>query len=74
MTDKCKKAIKLLEQFERLARKYGIRISLKRLQALKNKRDRGTIKSTDLPAKLRGEFPSEFAGKTLDTIRKECSQ
>jgi hypothetical protein len=68
----CNRAIKMLEQFERLANKYGIKLSPKRMQKLKDLRDAGNIKSSDLPAKLRGEFPGEFAGMTLETIRAKC--
>ena len=71
---KCNKAIKLLEQFERLAKKYGIKLSPKRLKELKNLRDAGKIKSSDLPAKLRSIFPDEFAGMTLDIIRDKCGK
>jgi hypothetical protein len=71
---KCNKAIKLLEQFERLVKKYGIKLSPKRLKELKDLRDAGKIKSSDLPAKLRSIFPGEFAGMTLHTIRDKCAK
>ena len=71
---RCNKAIKLLEQFERLAKKHGVRLSPKRLQSLKDLRDAGTIKSSDLPPKLRSMFPGEFVGMTLNTIRVKCGK
>jgi hypothetical protein len=70
----CGRLSSLLEQFERLARKYGVRLSLKRLQELKKLRDAGKIKSSNLPAKLRVEFPEEFAGMTLAAIRARCKK
>ena len=71
---RCKRAIKLLEQFERLARKYGVKLSDKRLKQLKDLRDGEKIKSGDLPAKLRALFPGEFVGLTLKTIREKCGK
>jgi hypothetical protein len=68
----CHKAIKLLREYERLMKKYGKPLPRNRVQILDGLRDAGTITSNDLPAKLRGEFPGEFAGMTLDAIRKEC--
>jgi hypothetical protein len=68
----CKKAIKILEQFERLAQKLGIKLSPKRIQDLKNLGD--AIKSTDLPAKLRANFPGEFSGMSLKSIRQHCGK
>jgi hypothetical protein len=41
---------------------------------LKDLRDAGKIKSSDLPAKLRSIFLGEFAGMTLDTIRDKCGK
>ena len=64
--------MKLLEQFERLARKLGISIPPRRLADLRDLRDRETIRSGDLPPRLRSMFPGEFAGKSLKTIRDEC--
>jgi hypothetical protein len=72
--NRCHKAIKLLEQFERLARKYAVKLSAKRLQQLNNLRDTGKIKSSDLPRKLQCEFPGEFTGMTVDEIKKKCSK
>jgi len=71
---RCNRAIKILEQFERLARKYRIKLTRERLERLKKLRDSGKIKSTDLPAKLLSEFPAEFVGMTLGTIRKRCGK
>ncbi len=71
---RCHKAIKLLTQFERLAKKYGVKLSPKRLTELQRLRDNGKIKSSDLPAKLQSEFPDEFAGMTLAAIRKKCQK
>lgn len=70
----CNKAIKILEQFERLAKKLGLQLSAARIAHLNTLRDAETIKSTDLPAKLRLDFPGEFAGMTLGEIRRDCSQ
>jgi hypothetical protein len=70
----CRAAIKLLEQFERLARKYGVKVPPKRLKELNKLRDAGKIKSSDLPAKLRSVFPGEFAGMTLEAVRDKCSK
>jgi len=72
--DHCKRAIKILEQFERLAQKFGIKLAAVRLDQLRRLRDDGTIKSTDLPAKLRMDFPGEFAGTTLAEIRRACAK
>ncbi len=68
----CKKAVKLLEQYQRLARKYGLAMPAIRIQDLNDRRSEGTIKSTDLPAKLRAEFPGEFAGMSLVEIKNIC--
>ena len=70
----CNKAIKLLMQYERLAKKYGLKLSAKQLQRLDAKRDAGTITSSDLAGKLQSEFPNEFAGMTLDEIREVCNK
>ena len=68
----CHKAFKLLREYERLMKKYGQPLPGKRVQLLDDLRDAGTITSNHLPARLRGEFPGEFAGMTLDAIRKKC--
>jgi hypothetical protein len=69
---RCKKAIKLLSEFKRLAKKYGVKLSPKRIADLEHLRDAGRIKSSDFPGKLASEFPGEFRGMTLATIRKKC--
>jgi hypothetical protein len=74
MDQKCKKAIKILEQFDRLARKLKARLSAKRLAHLKDLRDAGTIQVGDLPARLARAFPDEFAGLTLAEIRQKCEK
>jgi len=69
---KCRTAIKVLEQFERLAKKLRVRIRAKRLERLQGLRDAGTICSGDLPGTLTRRFPGEFLGMTLDEIRQHC--
>ncbi len=64
-----KKAIKLLTQYERLAKKYGVNLSKNKLAELNKKRDEGTITSNDLPSTLRKEFPGEFGATPLGEIR-----
>ncbi len=71
---KCRRAIKILEQYERLAKDRGIKIPPDRLKRLNELRDSGEIRITDLPGGLRGEFPGEFDGDTLDRIRKKCRE
>jgi hypothetical protein len=71
---KCHKAIKLLQEYERLMKKYGKPLPRKRLMELNALRDAEKITSNDLPAKLRSEFPGKFAGMTLGGIRKECGK
>jgi hypothetical protein len=68
--DHVKKAVKIPEQFERLARKYAVKIPEKRLEQLRQLRDSGTIQSGDLPATLAREFPGELAGMSLDELRR----
>lgn len=65
----CQKAIKILTQYERLAKKYNIRLPDKRIQELNELRDKGLIKIDHLPAKLKSEFPGIFKDKTLAEIR-----
>jgi hypothetical protein len=69
---RCHTAIKLLTQFERLAKKYGLTLSPNRVKRLKGLRDAGKIKCSDLPAKLRSLFPGEFTSMTLAAIRDLC--
>jgi large-conductance mechanosensitive channel len=69
----CNKAIKVLEQYERLAKKLNKKIPPKRLEELNRMRDAGTITSNDLPGFL--EFPGgELVGMTLEAIRKLCGK
>jgi hypothetical protein len=74
MDRKCKKAIKILEQFDRLARKFKAKLSPGRMAKLKALRDAGTIQAGDLPARLTRDFPEEFAGMTLAEIRARCGK
>jgi predicted DsbA family dithiol-disulfide isomerase len=70
MTSKqAQKAIKILTQYERLANKYGLRLSDDKIQELNTLRDHGLIKVSNLPAKLRNEFPEEFSDMNLNEIR-----
>lgn len=69
MPTKSQKAIKILTQYERLANKYKLNLSADKIQALNLLRDNGLIKFSDLPAKLRSEFPGEFGDMTLNEIR-----
>jgi hypothetical protein len=64
------KALKILTQYERLAEKFEIKISPKRIADLDRLRDAGRISTSDLPAGLLREFPGELAGLSLDEIRK----
>ncbi|HYT93732.1 MAG TPA: hypothetical protein VEL76_33745 [Gemmataceae bacterium] len=73
MDQKCKRAIKILEQFERLAQKFKAKLSAARLAKLKALRDSGTIQAGDLPARLTRAFPKEFLGMSLAAIRKHCA-
>ena len=68
----CSTAIKILTQYERLAKKYGIKISQSRLRQLDVLRDKGMIKLTDIPAKLREKFPGTFSEDNLDDIYRKC--
>lgn len=74
MSPQCKKAIKILTQYERLSQRRGIQLSPARIALLDKLRDMGVIKSTDLPGKLTREFPGEFAGLTLAEVRRACAQ
>ncbi|WP_066425458.1 hypothetical protein [Anabaena sp. 4-3] len=70
MTSKqAQKAIKILTQYERLANKYGLRLSDDKIKELNTLRDNGLIKISNLPAKLRNEFPGEFSEMNLNEIR-----
>ena len=62
-------AIKILTQYERLAKKFGLQLSRQKIEELNRLRDNGLIKLANLPAKLHQEFPGEFRDLTLDEIR-----
>jgi hypothetical protein len=70
----CRKAIKLLTQYRRLASKKGRRIEEERFRRLDEKRQDGTITSFDLPATLQREFPNRFQGWTLEVILDLCDR
>ncbi|OQW92029.1 MAG: hypothetical protein BWK78_02860 [Thiotrichaceae bacterium IS1] len=70
--NQCNKAIKLLEQYERLMKKYGKEISPKTLKKLQTLGE--NITSADLSGTLQSEFPDEFSGLTLKEIRKLCGK
>ena len=74
MEQKCKRAIKILEQFDRLARKLNARLAPGRLAKLKALRDAGIITTADLPARLLRDYPEEFVGLTLAEIRQRCKK
>lgn len=69
----CRKAIKILEQYQRLAEKRGVRLSPRRLEELNQLREAGTITIDDLPGILHREFPKgTFNSMTLAEIRELC--
>lgn len=68
----CQTATKLLKQYDRLAQKYGVKLSPKEKARLDQKSNDGTITSNDLPATLRREFPGELQNLTLNEIEKRC--
>jgi len=70
--DKCNKAIKLLEQYERLMNKYQKELSPKTLEKLRALGE--NLTSADLPGTLQAEFPGEFRGQTLKEIRELCGK
>lgn len=71
----CDKAIKLLEQYERLAAKLGTQLPPARIAHLNAMRDSGQIRGSDLPGRLQREWPGgQFDGKTLDEIRALCGR
>lgn len=63
-------ASKILTQYERLAAKYGVKLSGKRIAELNRLRNAGVISTSDLPATLLQKFPSQLAGLSLNQIRK----
>jgi hypothetical protein len=69
-----KKAIKILTQYERLANKLGLRLSRQKIEELNRLRDNGSIKVTNLPARLHEEFPGEFCNMTLAEIESDEEQ
>jgi hypothetical protein len=71
--DLCKKAIKILTQYERLAEKFGLKLPASRIQELNRLRDSEQITINHLPGSLRGEFPlGTFGDMTLAAIRGLC--
>jgi uncharacterized Zn-binding protein involved in type VI secretion len=70
----CNKAIKLLEQADRLAQKKGKKLPEKRKLALAAKIAAGTITSSDLPGSIQNEFPAKLKGKTLTEVRAICGK
>lgn len=70
--DICHTAIKILTQYERLAKKLGKNIPPSRIAELDRLRDAGTITINHIPGGLRSEFPGIFADMTLAAIRAMC--
>ncbi len=70
--DLCRKAIKILTQYERLARDLGRSLPPNRLAELNRLRDAGEITINHLPGSLRREFPGQFVDMTLSAIRVLC--
>ncbi|WP_271252440.1 hypothetical protein [Pseudanabaena sp. Chao 1811] len=62
------KAIKILKQYKRLTKKYQANISIQRQKELDDMIDSGSIKSSNLPAKLYREFPTEYKDLTLSEL------
>jgi|GEM_PF-3368571 len=71
---KISKAIKILKQYKRLTKKYQVDVSSQRQKELDDMLDAGSIKSTNLPAKLSREFPTEYKGFTLGELEKLLRQ
>ena len=65
-----------MKEYERLYPKVapGKRLSPKTIKELNKKRDNGTIKFDDLPAKLKRRFPGEFKGYSLKEIEELCKK
>jgi RHS repeat-associated protein len=72
--DPCTKAIKLLEQVDRLSQKYNLKIPPRRLAEWRQKITDGTITSADLPMTIQDQFPGEFKNKTLSQLRELCNK
>jgi len=70
----CNKAIKFLEQYERLSGKKGVKLSKKRLEKLKELMKSGEIKCGNLPATLQSEFPVILKDYSLKVIRQMCGK
>ncbi|MGI2907148.1 hypothetical protein [Tolypothrix sp. VBCCA 56010] len=71
--DLCNKAVKILTQYERLAKKFGVNLGDRRLAELNRLRDAGQITINQIPGTLRGEFPTgNFGEMTLQQIRDLC--
>lgn len=69
----CQTAKKILEQYQRLAEKRGVRLSPRRLEELNQLREAGEITINDLPSTLRREFPlGTFNSMTLAEIEELC--
>jgi hypothetical protein len=69
----CQTAIKILTQYERLAKKFGKKIGDSRVRELNSLRDSGEITINDLPATLRSEYPTgKFGNMNLKDIRDMC--
>ena len=67
---KCRQAIKILEQYERLAEKQAAKIPPNRLTNLNLLRDTGMLTINHLPGSLHKKFPREFQNMTLAEIRE----
>jgi hypothetical protein len=72
MSKVCNLTLKLLTQYERLAAKYGVKLTKEKVAALDELRAQGMITSNDLPATLQREFPGQFQGLTLNEVRQIC--
>lgn len=70
----CQTALKILTQYERLARKLHKNIPEERLAELNGLRDAEDITINDIPATLGHEFPGVFGNMTLEEIRQLCNQ
>jgi hypothetical protein len=69
----CQTAKKILEQYQRLAEKRGVRLSPRRLEELNQLREAGAITINDLPSTLHREFPKgTFNSMTLAEILELC--
>jgi hypothetical protein len=71
---KISKAIKILKQYKRLTKKYQVDVGIQRQEELDDMIGAGSIKSTNLPAKLSREFPTEYKELTLGELEKLLNQ